>query len=101
MCLYNIYACNQRKSTRLASFDKMRSELDARLKCDHARGTVAPEAHAQQAGRRRGRVSKCAEAGLRRAIAGDAGHHLRGLAEVGVIEDVEELRVDSQLDALA
>ncbi len=62
------------------------SEIEARLKCDHARGAVAAEAHAEQSGRRRSGIGKRAEPGLRRWFSRDTGQHHGRKRKIRMVE---------------
>ena len=73
------------------------SELQASVKCDHARRTVTAQTDPKQARRRRHRVSQCAKPRLRGRFAGNAAEHVAGQAKVWMVEDVEELPFDSEL----
>src|SRR5215467_10958033 len=72
------------------------SEFEPRLKRDHARRTIASQAHAQQSRRRRRRIAERTESGLRRGLPRNARVPQNGQAEVRVIEHVEELPIDAQ-----
>src|SRR5271163_1288566 len=78
-----------------------RLEFEAELEGDHARGAVAAQAYAEQAGWRRGGVGECAKAGLRGRLSWYAGIDHAGKSEIRVVEDIEELRVETHLYALA
>ena len=91
---------NRRQIARAAFEAFARSEFDSALEGDHARGAVAAEADAEQAGRWGDSALEGAEAGGDEA-AGDAGLDRAGQGVVGVIEGVEHLRVESEGDAVA
>src|ERR1035441_9854579 len=76
------------------------SELHAALERYHTRRTVSAQSHTQQPGRRRCREAERSESGLRRWFARYPGVPQHRKSEIRVVEDVEELAVDPQLDAL-
>jgi hypothetical protein len=67
------------------------SELDARLKGDHARRVVASQTDAKQAGRRRRGVGQTPETSLRGMLSWNAGQHHAWKSEIGMVENIEEL----------
>ena len=69
------------------------------MKGNHARRAVAAEADAEKAGGRRRGVGEGAEAGLGGGFAGDAREDHVGQAEVGMIQEIEELDVEAELTA--
>ena len=71
------------------------SEFDSALKGDHARRAVAAEADAEQSGGRRDGAGQRAKSRLRGRLAWSACL-IGGQRKVGVIEDVEELRVEAE-----
>ena len=73
------------------------SKFNPSLKRDHARGTVASQPNAQQAGRRRDRAFERSESGRNRR-AGYAGFDFARQSEVGMIECVEHLSVEAECD---
>ena len=77
------------------------SELDSRLKRDHAGTAVASQSDSEQSGGRGGGVRQRTEAGLCGRLSRNTGQHDARQAEVGMVEDVEELSVESQLHPLA
>src|ERR1017187_4733032 len=77
-----------------------RSELQPRLKRDHARTTIATQTNAQQSGRRRSGVSERTKTSLSGRIFRNAGLHYAGQTEIRMVEDIEELTLEPQLHAL-
>ena len=72
----------------------MSSEFDSSLEGDHARRAVAAQSHAQQSGGRRDGARQCAKAGLRFWLA-RGSCLIAGESKVGVVEEVEELRIEA------
>ena len=72
------------------------SKLEPGLERNHPRTAVATESNSEQAGWRRSRVGERSEAGLRRGFAGNSCQGHARQSEVGMIEQIEELRVKAQ-----
>ena len=70
-------------------------ELDSALKRDAARRAIPSEANAEQPCRWRDCAGDCTEACLRRGFAW-CSRLVGGQRQIGVIEDVEELRVEAE-----
>src|ERR1017187_1957601 len=77
-----------------------RSELQPRLKRNHARTAIATQTNAQQSGRRRSGVSERTKTSLSGRISRNAGLHYAGQTEIRTVEDIEELTLEPQLHAL-
>jgi len=71
------------------------SEFDSSLERDHARRTVAAESDAQQSGWGRNGAGERAKARLGSWFSRSAGL-VAGQSEVGMIEDIEDLRVKTE-----
>ena len=78
---------------------KMDSELDPALKRNHARRTVPAEAYAKQSCGRRDGAGQCAKSSLRSGVA-RCSRLIAGQRKVGVIEDIERLRIQSKTHTL-
>src|SRR5882672_4227519 len=74
-------------------------ELDPSLEGDHACGAVAAETDAQQSGRGRDGAGDCPKACLCSGFAWCSGL-IAGQCQIGMVEDVEELRVQPEDDPL-
>src|ERR1700733_14897241 len=79
----------------------MTSKLQTRLKRNHPRRIIAPQAHSEQPSGRRCCAGQRAKASLRRPVPGYPRNYHRGQAEVWVVEDVEELRIDAELHVVS
>ena len=76
------------------------SELDARLKRDHARRVVATQAHSEQSCRWRGGVSKRSKSRLSRRLPRNPRQHHAGESEIRVVKHIEKLSFQPQLGVL-
>src|SRR5271169_4318702 len=76
------------------------SELQPRLKGDHARTAIATQTDPQQAGWRRSGVSERSNASLRGRISWNASLRHAGKAKIRMVEDVKELTLNPQLHML-
>jgi len=73
-----------------------KSEFEAALEGDHARGAITAQADTEEASWRRGRGVEGAETSLGRRISWDAGQHAAWKRKVRMVENVETLNLDSQ-----
>src|SRR5271170_261579 len=72
-------------------------EFEPQLQCDHPWAAVTTQSHPQQASWRRSGIGQCSEASLRRCLAGNASQNDAGKTEVRMVEDIEELRIQTHL----
>src|SRR5579872_307351 len=78
----------------------MTSELQSRLEGDHAGTAIAPQTHAEQSCRRRCCIGQSSKSCLSRGLAGYTGQYHAGNSKVRMIENIEELALEAQFDAL-
>src|SRR5271165_3072118 len=76
------------------------SEFQPRLKGNHARTAVAAQSDPEQSSGRSGGIGQGAETSLCGRVAWNAGQRHAGETEVGMVEHVEELSVESQFHTL-
>ena len=72
-------------------------EFEPQLQCDHSWAAVTTQSHPQQASWRRSGIGQCSEASLRRRLAGNASQHDARKTEVRMVEDIEELCIQTHL----
>src|ERR1700726_1913309 len=77
------------------------SELQAQLKRDHARCAITAQTNAEQASRRRSRVSKRTKPSLRGRLPRNASQHHARKAKIRMVEYVEKLDVKPELQLLS
>src|SRR5208337_1406216 len=75
-------------------------KFQAQLKGNHSRRAITAQPDAEQAGRRRSRVSKRSKPSLGRRFPRNAGQHHARKAEIRMVEYIEELDVETQLHTL-
>src|SRR5271165_4034902 len=86
---------------RSNSFQSSLSEFDPCLEGDHTRRAVTAEADAQQSRWRRDGAGDGSESCLRSRLSGNAGLIIRRQREVWVVEDIEDLRIETEGHMLA
>src|SRR5208337_2045336 len=72
-------------------------EFEPELQCDHPGAAVTTQSHPQQASWRRSGIGHCSEASLRRRLARNASQRDAGKTEVRMVEDIEELCIETHL----
>ena len=75
-------------------------EFKPQLKRDHAGRAITAQPDAEQAGRRRSRVRQRSKASLRRRLSRNPRKDHARKSEIRMVEDIEELGVETQLHAL-
>ena len=73
-------------------------EFNARLKRNHARSAVAAQTDSEQTCRGRSSIGERTKTSLRGGLAGNARQSEAGKTEIGMIEDIEELNIETKLD---